>query len=78
MKLKRYVSLYDEEKKELTEAEMYEAGDSGKCPPGGCIQKRGNKWRIYSAKDGHVWPQEYDTRENALSALKGYHYSQGK
>lgn len=71
MKITKWKSIYKESNK--NEYQMYLEGDSGKCPAGGCIQKRGNKWRIYSAKDGHVWPQEYDTKETAENALKAYH-----
>jgi hypothetical protein len=47
--------------------------EDGQCPSGGCIKKIGNDWRIYSAKDGHVWPQTYETKEKAEAALAAYH-----
>lgn len=47
--------------------------NEGKCPPGGCIKKVGNKWRIVSNKTGKLWPQHYDTEEAAHNALKAYH-----
>ena len=47
--------------------------EEGKCPPGGCIKKVGNKWRIVSNKTGKLWPQEYDSHESASNALKAYH-----
>jgi len=39
----------------------------------GVIKKVGDSWRIYSAKDGHVWPQHYDSKEKAEAGLKAYH-----
>lgn len=36
------------------------------------IIKKGNAYRIRSAKTGKLWPQEYDSYANALSALKAY------
>ena len=47
----------------------------GKCPDTGCIKKSGNKWRIISNKTGKMWPQKYDTKEKAESALDAYHAS---
>lgn len=49
----------------------------GHCPESGCVTRRGDKWRIISNKDGHLWPQEYDTKEDAESALSAYHASRG-
>ena len=45
----------------------------GKCPDSGCIKKDGNKWRIISNKTGKLWPQKYDSKENAQDALEAYH-----
>jgi len=42
------------------------------CPQGKCIQKVGDKWRIYSAKDSHIWPQKFDNQESAYKALQAY------
>ena len=47
----------------------------GKCPDAGCIKKSGDKWRIISNKTGKLWPQKYDTKEKAESALDAYHAS---
>jgi len=49
----------------------------GKCPDTGCIKKSGDKWRIVSNKTGKLWPQKYETKENAESALDAYHASRG-
>ena len=49
--------------------------DKGKCPPSGCIKKVGDKWKIISNKDGHLWPQDYKTKKSAEAALRGYHAS---
>ena len=47
----------------------------GKCPDTGCVKKSGDKWRIISNKTGKMWPQKYDTKEKAESALDAYHAS---
>ena len=47
----------------------------GKCPDSGCIKKSGDKWRIISNKTGKLWPQKYETRKKAESALDAYHAS---
>jgi hypothetical protein len=47
----------------------------GKCPDTGCIKKSGDKWRIISNKTGKMWPQKYDTKTSAESALDAYHAS---
>ena len=47
----------------------------GKCPGTGCIKKSGDKWRIISNKTGKLWPQKYETKETAESALDAYHAS---
>ncbi len=49
----------------------------GKCPDSGCIEKRGDKWRIISNKTGKLWPQKYKTRKSAEAALDAYHASKG-
>ena len=49
----------------------------GKCPETGCISQRGDKWRIMSNKTGKLWPQKYETKENAENALDAYHASKG-
>ena len=49
----------------------------GKCPETGCISQRGDKWRIMSNKTGKLWPQKYETKENAENALDAYHASRG-
>ena len=49
----------------------------GKCPETGCISQRGGKWRIMSNKTGKLWPQKYETKENAENALDAYHASRG-
>jgi hypothetical protein len=46
---------------------------SGKCPEDGCAVKRGGKWRVMSNKTGKLWPQEYDTKEDAQGAIAAYH-----
>jgi len=45
----------------------------GKCPESGCVTDRDGKWRIISNKTGKLWPQTYDTKEDAEDALKAYH-----
>ncbi|MEG1009052.1 MAG: hypothetical protein RSE41_09465 [Clostridia bacterium] len=45
----------------------------GKCPSSGCVKKVGNNWRVISNKTGKLWPQHYDTREDAEDALAAYH-----
>lgn len=49
----------------------------GACPDTGCIKKSGDKWRIISNKTGKMWPQKYETKEKAESALDAYHASRG-
>ena len=49
----------------------------GKCPDTGCISKRAGKWRIMSNKTGKLWPQTYDTKQDAEDALDAYHASKG-
>lgn len=45
----------------------------GKCPEDGCVVKRGDDWRVVSNKTGKLWPQTYDTKEDAEDALAAYH-----
>jgi len=61
---------------ELYEDDIVEdKSGEGKCPASGCIEQRGGKWRIISNKTGKLWPQKYDTKEKAESALDAYHAS---
>lgn len=49
-----------------------EAVKKGKCPEKGCIKRVQNKWRIISNKTGKLWPQKYESKEKAETALKAY------
>lgn len=59
--------------------EVLEEDKSGKgeCPETGCIRQHAGKWRIMSNKTGKLWPQKYETKENAENALDAYHASRG-
>jgi hypothetical protein len=46
------------------------------CPEQGCIVQRQGKWRVVSNKTGKLWPQTYDTQQNAEGALAAYHMRQ--
>lgn len=44
----------------------------GKCPKGGCVMKRKNKWRVISNRTGKLWPQTYATKKDAQDAIAAY------
>jgi hypothetical protein len=58
-----------------TDAEILEEAKKkeGKCKPGTCIKKVGDKWRVVSNKTGKLWPAHYKTKEDAHKALEAYH-----
>jgi len=43
------------------------------CPKSGCVKQVDGKWRVISNKDGHLWPQTYDTKQDAEDAIAAYH-----
>lgn len=47
--------------------------EAGACPPSGCVKQVKGKWRVISNKDGHLWPQTYDSKEAAEAAIAAYH-----
>ena len=49
------------------------AAEGDKCGPSGCIKKVKGGWGIMSGKTGKMWPQTYDTKEDAEDVLKRYH-----
>ena len=40
---------------------------------GSNIKKVGDDWRVISGKTGKLWPQKYDSKEDAEEAIKAYH-----
>lgn len=63
-KIRPYKSLFEKEIKEA---------DDGECPPSGCVKKVGNSWRVISNKTGKLWPQTYDSEQDAKDAISAYH-----
>jgi len=47
--------------------------DDGRCPESGCVKKIGYSWRVVSNKTGKLWPQTYDTKQDAEDAIAAYH-----
>ena len=47
--------------------------DTGKCPKHGCTKQVDGKWRVISNKTGKLWPQTYDTEQDAKDAIGAYH-----
>lgn len=59
--------------KEAVKASSKKKIEAAGCPEDGCVTKRGDKWRVVSNKTGKLWPQEYDSKEDAEDALAAYH-----
>jgi hypothetical protein len=51
--------------------------NEGYCPESGCVKKDGNFWRVISNITGKLWPQKYDTKEDADGAIEAYHANKG-
>lgn len=69
-------------KQQVTALMNEDKDDKGKCPPDGCVQKRGDKWVVISNKTGECWGRskkesgkctDFGSRQDAEDAIAAYH-----
>lgn len=67
-------NIFDKDRKISENKKIsHKVNEAGKCPASGCTKKVGSKWRVISNKTGKLWPQHYDTKQDAQDALSAYH-----